>query len=87
MKEKRAEVEETDDSCFYYYQATSGENIFLHPLNLQIIQYERELAKKVLIQRENLAKLEENKTTGTQVHEDFAFASLPKTIKGTIVEM
>jgi len=34
FSQKKAEIDETDDSCFYFYQAVSGENIFLHPLNL-----------------------------------------------------
>ena len=53
MKDKKVEIKENEETCFYFYQAVSEENIFLHPLNLQIIQYERELARKVLNQREN----------------------------------
>jgi len=37
MREKKVELEENEANCFYYYQAVSGENIFLHPLNLQTI--------------------------------------------------
>lgn len=36
--EKRDDVEINQQSCFFFYQALSGECIFLHPLCLQILE-------------------------------------------------
>ena len=36
--ERREDVKITPDSCFYFYQAKSGEPIYLHPLCLQMLQ-------------------------------------------------
>ena len=40
---REAVIAETSDTCFYFYQALSGENLFLHPLCLDIIQHQRRL--------------------------------------------
>jgi hypothetical protein len=32
FKKKKKEVKLNENNCFYFYQATSGENIFVHPL-------------------------------------------------------
>ena len=34
LNQKKVEIDQSDESCFFFYQAASGENIFLHPLNL-----------------------------------------------------
>ena len=40
---KETIIAENSDTCFYYYQVVSGENLFLHPLCMQIMQQERQL--------------------------------------------
>ena len=32
-------IAENEDTCFYFYQDARGENLFLHPLCMEIIQH------------------------------------------------
>ena len=41
--QKKAVIEENSETCFYFYQAVSGENLFLHPLCLEILQHDMQL--------------------------------------------
>ena len=36
-------IAENNDTCFYFYQVVNGENLFLDPLCLQILDRERQL--------------------------------------------
>jgi len=38
---REAIIAETSDTCFYLYQAINGENLFLHPLCMDILQHQR----------------------------------------------
>ena len=40
---KETIIAETSDTCFYFYQLVSGENLFLDPLCLQILNKDRQL--------------------------------------------
>ena len=31
-------IDENDETCFYFYQSNTGENLFLHPLSMNILQ-------------------------------------------------
>ena len=36
-------IAETEETCFYFYQAVSGENFFLDPLCLRILQHQKQV--------------------------------------------
>jgi hypothetical protein len=40
FKKKKKEIKQNSENCFYFYQATSGENIFLHPLCFNILAHD-----------------------------------------------
>ena len=67
-------IAENSDTCFYYYQVVNGENLYLHPLCLEILLKDRQLV------REKQA----NDPTNTLAEED---VELPPLISGKVVEM
>jgi len=66
-------IAENSDTCFYYYQVVNGENLFLHPLCLDILLKDRQLACET--------QANESAATAKEIVE------LPPFISGKVVEM
>ena len=71
---KETIIAENSDTCFYYYQVVNGENLYLHPLCMDILLKDRQLV------REKQA----NDPATTLVEE---VVELPPLISGKVIEM
>ena len=75
---REARIAENSDTCFYFYQVVNGENLYLHPLCLQILNYELKL------NQEKKASSNEESKGGNSEEE---LLELPPLIKGKVIEM
>ena len=72
-------IAENSDTCFYFYQLINGENLYLHPLCLDILKYDRKLKQEKQASN-NTASLEESKDIDEVIE-------LPEVISGRVMEM
>ena len=80
---KEAVTAENSDTCFYFYQLINGENLYLHPLCLDIIKYDRKLKQEKQAQANTIT------TNGAEESKDFLdeVIELPMVISGRVMEM
>ena len=77
---KETIIAENSETCFYFYQVVNGENLFLDPLCLEMLNHERCQRLESQFLNSNAAATE----TATNTEE---IIDLPRLITGKVVEM